>query len=156
MSPEDRWLVVVHIPAGLVAVTAGVTAMLVSKGSRLHRRAGLTYLAALSVTCLSGIGLAITRWPRFPHLLALGLAAALLASVGYAARRRASPVVHLLGMGSSYTAMLTAFYVDNGPRLPIWRLVPSPAFWILPSLVALPLLLRAVSRYSHSARNSAK
>ena len=146
----------VHIPAGVVAVAAGATAMLVSKGGRVHRRAGMTYLAALGVTCLAGIGLAITRWPHFPHLLVLGLLAALLASVGYAARRRASPVMHLLGMGTSYTVMLTAFYVDNGPKLPLWQLLPPAAFWILPSLVALPLMLRAVRRYSNPPRNPPK
>jgi uncharacterized membrane protein len=159
MPSDDRWLVFFHVPAGLVAVTAGATAMLASKGGRAHRRAGLTYVAALSVTCLSGVGLAITRWPHFPHLLVLGIVAALLASLGYVARHRPTPVVHLLGMGTSYTAMLTAFYVDNGPKLPLWRLLPPVAFWILPSLIALPLLLRAGIRYSQSSgktRNDAQ
>ncbi|WP_112274001.1 hypothetical protein [Lentzea terrae] len=27
-------------------------------------------------------------------------------------------------MGGSYIAMLTAFYVDDGPRLPLWQLLP--------------------------------
>ena len=121
--------------------------MLARKGARTHRRAGLTYLAALAVACLSGTALVITRWPRFPHLLVLAVVAIVLAGGGYAARRRPSPVPHLLGMGTSYVAMLTAFYVDNGPRLPLWRLLPPGAFWLLPSLVALPLLVGAVRRY---------
>jgi uncharacterized membrane protein len=144
---SDEWLLVTHVPAGVVAVLSGATAMLVRKGGRAHRRAGLTYLAALVLVCVSGIGLAISRWPHFPHLLALGLVAAALAAAGYAARRRHTPVAHLLGMGTSYVAMLTAFYVDNGPRLPVWRLLPPAAFWILPSLVAAPLLVRAVRRH---------
>ena len=143
----DRWLVLIHVPAGVVAVASGATAMLVRKGGRAHRRAGLTYLTALAVVCASGIGLAISRWPHFPHLLALGLLGAGLAGTGYAARHRPRPVRHLLGMGTSYVVMLTAFYVDNGPRLPLWRLLPPVAFWILPSLVALPLLVRAVRRH---------
>ena len=144
---SDEWLVLVHVPAGVSAVASGASAMLVRKGGRAHRLAGLAYLGALAVTSTSGIGLALSRWPRFPHLLVLGLVAAGLAVAGYAARHRPTPVAHLLGMGTSYVVMLTAFYVDNGPRLPLWRLLPPVAFWILPSLVALPLLVRAVRRH---------
>ena len=149
----DTVLVVVHVPAGLAAVMTGATAMLAVKGGRTHRRAGLAYLAALAVVGLSGTGLVVTRWPLFPHLFGLAVAAGMLAGAGYAARRRPSHVPHLLAMGMSYVAMLTAFYVDNGPRLPLWRLLPASAFWILPSLVALPLLFRAVHRHGRSDRS---
>ena len=156
MATEDTWLVIVHVPVGLVAVIAGVIAMLARKGGRAHGRAGLIYLAALTLTALSGLGLAITRWPRFPHLIALGTIAGLLAGAGYAFRRRPSPLLHLLGMGMSYTVMLTAFYVDNGPKLPVWRLLPPAAFWFLPSLVAAPLLIRAARRHAHRVRQCPK
>jgi hypothetical protein len=54
-------------------------------------------------------------------------------------------------MGGAYIAMLTAFYVDNGPRLPLWRLLPPLAFWFLPSAIGLPLLVRAMVRDRSSA-----
>jgi hypothetical protein len=44
-------------------------------------------------------------------------------------------------MGTSYILMLTAFYVDNGPNLPLWRELPDLAFWVLPSAVGAPLIL---------------
>jgi uncharacterized membrane protein len=143
----DRFLVVLHVPAGLISVVVVVVAMLARKGGRVHRRAGLVYLLALGLVCLSGVGLVVTRWPRFPHLLGLGLLAAALAGFGYVARRRPSPALHLLGMSGSYVAMLTAFYVDNGPKLPVWRLLPPVVFWFLPSVVALPLVLWALHRH---------
>jgi hypothetical protein len=51
-------------------------------------------------------------------------------------------------MALSYIAMLTAFYVDNGPRLPLWKLLPPTAFWFLPAAAGLPLLIRTLRRVS--------
>jgi hypothetical protein len=50
-------------------------------------------------------------------------------------------------MGVSYIAMLTAFYVDNGKSLPIWRDLPPITYWLLPSAVGVPLIVWALSRY---------
>jgi hypothetical protein len=44
-------------------------------------------------------------------------------------------------MGASYVFMLTAFYVDNGKNLPGWRELPQIAFWLLPSVIAIPVIL---------------
>jgi uncharacterized membrane protein len=147
----DLLLLAIHIPAGLIAVISGAGAMLAEKGDKTHRRLGRIYLGALAVVCLSGAGLVATRWPRFPHLLVLGLVAAALAAAGWAARRRRTPTVHLVGMGGSYIVMLTAFYVDNGPKLPLWNLLPTVAFWVLPSLVGVPLAVRAAHRHARRA-----
>jgi hypothetical protein len=54
-------------------------------------------------------------------------------------------------MGIAYTAMLTAFYVDNGPHLPLWDRLPVLAFWLLPAAIAAPIITRAIIR----ARNKA-
>jgi hypothetical protein len=51
---------------------------------------------------------------------------------GYLHRRRRRPgdATHINGMGLSYVAMLTAFYVDNGPHLPLRdRLRSSRSGW---------------------------
>jgi hypothetical protein len=45
-----------------------------------------------------------------------------------------------------YIALFTGFYVDNGPNLPVWDRLPSLAYWVLPSLVGVPLILRALAR----------
>jgi hypothetical protein len=49
-------------------------------------------------------------------------------------------------MGGSYIALFTGFYVDNGPNLPLWDRLPSLAYWVLPSLVGVPLILGALAR----------
>ena len=58
-------------------------------------------------------------------------------------------------MGIAYTAMLTAFYVDNGPHLPLWDRLPALAFWLLPVAIAAPLITRAIIRARNKARPSA-
>jgi hypothetical protein len=55
---------------------------------------------------------------------------------------------HICGMGLSYVALLTAFYVDNGPHLPVWQLLPRLTYWPLPSAIGVPLILRALMRRS--------
>jgi hypothetical protein len=47
-------------------------------------------------------------------------------------------------MGASYILLLTAFYVDNGKNLPLWRELPEVAFWFLPSAIGVPLILYAL------------
>jgi hypothetical protein len=50
-------------------------------------------------------------------------------------------------MSSSYIVLLTAFYVDNGPRLPLWKELPHIAFWIGPTLIGAPIVARALARH---------
>lgn len=144
----DLVLIGIHIPAGLIALTAGLVAMLSGKGAWWHRKAGVTYLTAILVLTASAAGLVSTRGIEFLHLLALGIAAASLAIYGYT-RRRDNEAMHITAMGSSYVAMVTAFYVDNGPKLPFWELLPDWAFWVGPTLVGWPIIIWALRRRGH-------
>lgn len=57
---------------------------------------------------------------------------------------------HISGMGGAFIVMLTAFYVDNGPRPHPAGLggVPTLAWWLAPSLVGLPVVARALRRHT--------
>lgn len=55
--------------------------------------------------------------------------------------------IHIAGMGLPYILLLTASYVDNGPFLPLWRSLPVLAYWLGPSIVGLPILMRALLRH---------
>ena len=139
-------LIATHVVAGLTAVVAGALAMLATKGGPRHRLAGMVYLVAVAILALTGIVLALEELAVRRHLLILGLVTSALAAIGYTmrprrSRRRRAP--HLLAMGISYIVMLTAFYVDNGPRLPLWWRLPTWMLWILPSLIGVVPLLRA-------------
>ena len=49
-------------------------------------------------------------------------------------------------MPSSYMALLTGFYVGNGPQLPVWNRLPHWSFWFLPAAVGIPLTWQALHR----------
>jgi len=144
----DALILGLHVPAGLLATLQGARAMLAAKGGAKHRRAGRGFVYALGALCVTGAGLVATRGRPVAYLLGFVLACPLLATIGYRARQRARATVHILGMAGAYVAMLTAFYVDNGPKLPIWRMLPASWFWFLPSLAAAPLLVRALRRHA--------
>ncbi|MFC4946198.1 hypothetical protein [Pseudonocardia sp. GCM10023141] len=142
-------LIVVHVGCGIVAAGCGVAAMLSRKGSRRHRRFGRTFLLGLLGLGLTAPVLAAVDWPHRWHLAALGVVALGAAAAGLSAVRWAHPArlgVHITGMGVAYISMLTAFYVDNGPRLPLWDQLPTFALWLLPAAVGAPILIRALLR----------
>ena len=151
-APAFLAVLAVHVLAGLTAVIAGAIAALARKGSPRHIRAGCWYYRAITVVFATAAVLAAMRWAQDWHLLALGAVAFTAATIGYLHRRRHRPgdTGHIAGMGIGYTAMLTAFYVDNGPHLPLWNRLPALAFWLLPSAIAAPLIIRAIAR----ARNA--
>jgi uncharacterized membrane protein len=143
-------VIVTHIAAGLTAAICGATAMLSPKRAGRHPAAGRCYLLALIAMVATALVLAIAR-PTTAYLLMVGAVALAAAGVGYSARRirwHGWLRFHITGMATSYIAMLTAFYVDNGPRLPLWRLLPPVTFWFLPGAFGLPLLLRALHRHT--------
>jgi hypothetical protein len=58
-------------------------------------------------------------------------------------------------MGTSYILLLTAFYVDNGKSLPIWKALPAIAYWLTPAAVGAPLIVVALLRHPVVRRNRA-
>ena len=148
-SPTFRAVLAVHIPAGLAGVVAGAGAAVSRKRRGRHPRFGTVYFWALAIVFVTTIVLTVLR-PEDAHLLVLGTLAFTAAAAGRAARRyrwRHWVPVHIIGMGSSYTLLLVAFYVDNAKNLPIWRNLPHEMYWALPTVVSVPLIARALMRY---------
>jgi uncharacterized membrane protein len=141
-------LIAVHVAAGLTCVVAGAVAMLSPKAAGRHPTAGVTYVWALGVVAVTMAVVSAFRWAEDAHLFALGSASFLAALLGRLARRRGRLRLHASGMAASYILLITAFYVDNGPHLPLWRRLPPPAFWILPCAIGLPILAWALARHA--------
>jgi hypothetical protein len=155
-APAFLAVLAVHVIAGLAAVATGAAAALARKGSRRHIRAGRWYYRAITVVFATAAALAAMRWQQDYYLFIIGVIAFTAATTGYQHRRRHRPgdTGHIAGMGTSYVAMLTAFYVDNGPHLPLWDRLPAFAFWLLPSAIGAPLVSRSILRARHAAAAS--
>ena len=145
-APVFLAFLAVHVLAGLTAVITGAIAALVRKGSPRHIRAGRWYYRAITIVFATATVLAAMRWRQDYYLFIIGAVAFAAATIGYQHRRRHRPgdTAHIAGMGVAYVAMLTAFYVDNGPHLPLWDRLPTPAFWLLPSAIGAPIITRAI------------
>jgi hypothetical protein len=150
-SPLFLSIVAVHVVAGLICTVAGIVAMLAVKRAGRHPAAGTVYYWSLVVVFVSMAALSILRWPHNTHLFMLGILSFAAGTIGRTARRRRWRGwlrLHIIGMASSYILLLTAFYVDNGPNLPLWRLLPTLAYWLLPSLVGLPVMGWVLRRHT--------
>jgi uncharacterized membrane protein len=140
----------VHVLFGLAAVTTGAVAMLSKKGRGRHSNFGTVYFWCLFGVFITMSALSFMRWAENYHLFLLGALSFASVLFGRTAARRhwnQWPRLHLTGMGASYILMLTAFYVDNGKNLPLWKELPEMAFWVLPSAAGVPILVYALFRH---------
>ena len=138
-----------HIVAGLTCVVTGALAATAPKRPGRHTTAGRIFYWSLVVVFASSTTMALLRFAQDWHLLLIGMVAFGAGSLGYLARRRRRPGwqrVHIPAMGGAYIALFTGFYVDNGPHLLLWDRLPHLAYWLLPSMVGVPLILRALAR----------
>lgn len=138
-----------HVLAGIVAVIAGAVAALAPKRRGRHAPAGTVFVIGIAVVVTTAAVMATIRWQQNRHLLAIATVAAALAATGWMARRRRWRrwmLWHGTTMSGAYIALLTGFYVDNGPQLPVWDRLPPLAFWFLPAAVGLPLTWWALVR----------
>jgi hypothetical protein len=147
-APVFLAFLAIHVLAGVTAVASGAIAAIARKGSPQHIGAGRWYYRAITVVFVTAAVLAAMRWRQDHYLFILGALAFTAATIGYQHRRRHRPgdTPHIAGMGTAYVTMLTAFYVDNGPHLPLWDRLPTLTFWLLPSVIGAPVIARAIIR----------
>jgi hypothetical protein len=150
VSPLFLGMVGFHVAAGALAVITGIATMLSKKQPGRHPRLGTAYFWCLSAVFASATLLSIVRWAEDYHLFILGTLSFGTACVGRTARRhrwRGWVGWHIPSMGFSYILLLTAFYVDNGHSLPLWREFPPMTYWLIPTAVGLPLIMYALLRH---------
>jgi hypothetical protein len=149
-SPLFLSVLSLHIVFGIACALLGIAAMLSQKRRGKHPKFGTVYYWCLAILFASATVLAVMRWSEDYHLFVLGALSFAAASVGRTARRRLWRRwidFHVAGMGLSYVLMLTAFYVDNGKNLPLWRELPYALYWVIPAAVGIPLIVKALTRW---------
>jgi uncharacterized membrane protein len=146
-SPVLLAVVGVHVLAGIACVLTGLAAMVARKGPGRHSYFGTLYYRCLLIVWATMAVLSAVRWADDYHLFILGTLAFAAALAGRRAVRRQHVRRHLTCMGSSYILLLTAFYVDNGAHLPLWRELPTLAYWLLPAAIGLPIIARTLRRH---------
>ena len=140
----------VHVLLGLICTITGLIAMLSAKRLGRHPRFGSIYYWCLTGVFLTASALAAVRWSEDYELFILGALAFTAAHLGRRARRkrwRNWLKLHIAGMGMSYILLLTAFYVDNGKNLPLWKELPPITFWLIPAAIGVPFIVRALWRH---------
>jgi pimeloyl-ACP methyl ester carboxylesterase/uncharacterized membrane protein len=149
-SPIFLAVVAFHVVLGLACVVTGAVAMLSPKRQGRHPNFGTMYFWCLLAVVVSASGLSAVHWTRDYPLFILGSLSFAAALGGRTARRKRWPGWvrwHITGMGVSYILLLTAFYVDNGKSLPIWKELPRIAYWLLPGAIGSPIFAFALLRH---------
>ncbi len=157
-SPAFFPILGVHILAGLVCLVTGIMSMVSEKRARLHPRCGTIYHWGLAVIVTSAGFMAAARWTDDRVFLVLGVISFGASSLGRTARRRSWQTwlgTHIISMGCSFIAMLTAFCVEEGESLPGLSRLPNLTYWFLPAVVGTPLIIRALVRHRLIYRRAA-
>jgi hypothetical protein len=155
-DPAFLTFVVVHIAISLVAVISGLLAMLSEKTSTRHRTNGRVYFWSISASFVTVILLSLISWPHNIHLLTIGI---LTFGFTFIGRRLANMKskgwtrLHTVCMGVSYILLITGFYVDNGKNLPFWRLFPVWFFYVFPTLIGVPIIIRVLRTHPLNKHN---
>jgi hypothetical protein len=152
-----RAALALHVIAGATAVSSGALAAFARKRAGRHPVAGRVYMTAMAAVFATATVMAALRWRHDRHLFVIACVAAGLAAAGWWTRQQGRQQGrrwpgsrwlswHGAAMAGSYMALLTGFYVDNGPRLPLWNRLPDWSFWFIPVTVGIPLTWWALAR----------
>ena len=151
---------VVHSLAGLPTAITGIVSFSAPKRRGRHVRWGIRYVWAYTVVFLTATVLSVQHWEADAYLFVLATLGYGFALGGYGAQRfRQEPlmrrvfgkkrvVAYLVGVIGSYVVLWTAFFVDNAHPIPALNQIPPLAFWVLPTVIALPGLSVSRSRFA--------
>jgi len=143
-SPLFLSLIGIHVLAALLCVISAILAMFSRKTDKRHPQFGTFYFWCLLVVFISSVLVSIIRWPLDNQLLILGTFSFGFAFTGRLSQRNKWKFRmrwHLVCLTMSFIILLTAFYVDNGKNIPVWKLLPVIYYWLIPGIIGIPVMV---------------
>jgi hypothetical protein len=141
----------VHVVAGGLALLLGPVILWAPKRPGLHPRLGEIFFWLVTAVTFSGGALGILFWETRWMFVFIALGTFAFAVLGYVAGRRRWRrwlLAHVIGQGSAYTAMVTAFVVANWDDLTGVEGTETPLVFLVPMFVgtvAVAWLVREVA-----------
>jgi uncharacterized membrane protein len=149
MPPIFDAILNIHIITSASAIILGPIAMWATKKKGLHTRVGLAYFILFTITCVSAVVLSLMNWSSSGYLFFVALFSYTFLIRGYLAvkrRRKGWLVKHVSAILGSYLALATAFLVISGGKYPVLDQLPFWSLWVIPTVIATPLIGRTVKR----------
>ncbi|WP_256218480.1 DUF2306 domain-containing protein [Bacillus sp. MUM 116] len=140
----------IHIVTGAVCLVSGLFAMFAKKRKGRHTVAGEIYHGAYVLVFVTALVMSVLHWQESQYLFYIALFSYGFAFYGYVAVKRKWRNwlgAHIGGMLGSYIGIVTATLVVNVPRIPVLNEWPVLVFWLLPTVVGTPLILRVGRQY---------
>jgi uncharacterized membrane protein len=112
MSPNHKFLLLLHIVSGFIALSAGTWVLLTKKGTSTHKKVGRVFFYSMVIGGISAISLAIVNFN--PFLLAVGLFTLYLTASGFRSITRSRDPekypIHRMDLAISFIMLLTAVF----------------------------------------------
>jgi len=138
-----------HITVALTTFLAAPIALTAPKLRGRHTTIGNLYHWLMLAVCLSAACLAFLHWEESWHLLIIAVTSYSFALRGYLAAKQRKPLwlrTHVSSMLASYIALWTAVIVLKGSIIPGVSLLPDFTYWLIPSIIGLPILWRVLKK----------
>lgn len=153
------FILIMHIVLGGAAMIVGPISMFTRKRRGAHTSSGEIYHWLVLGTCLGAAALALLDWSRIWWFLPIAIGSYAFAFVGYLAakcRWRGWLIVHIVGQGGSYIALVTAVLVVNWQTMFGTRGLGNLWAWVLPTLIGSPMIGFVIARKQRNAMRNEK
>lgn len=134
----ENTLQLIHVIAGGAALLTGPIAMWAPKRIGTHSRLGESFFVLVTAVCISGGSLAVMHWESRALFFFIAVGTYAFALLGYVAAKRRWRrwlLAHVIGQGSAYTAMVTAFIVANWDELTGTLGTEEPLVFLVPMFI---------------------
>src|SRR5256885_10577686 len=112
-------ILIVHICSGIIAVFSGLTALVVRKGSRLHRKSGVVFVLSMMSMAAAGAYVALTK-SQPPNVIAGAFTFYLVATAWLTVTRkeketgRSEFALLLIGLAAGITSLTFGWQTAHG------------------------------------------